>query len=115
MITTTNTKTELDNVTVGFGIASVFAVVFNTVLTITKELYPPLLAFMKSISILGVKHHWLVHGLAVMVLFYLLGWVFSKKQSFARINGVTITKTIAWATILSSLGIFIFFLIELFK
>ena len=115
MDTTTQTELKLDNITVGFGIASVIVIILNTILTIVKELYLPLLTFMKSISILGVKHHWLVHGLTVLVLFCLFGWFFSKKQSFSTISSSFLSKAIAWATILGSLGIFIFLLIELYK
>src|SRR3989344_6014808 len=105
-------NSTLNKTTVGFGIASVVVIILNTVLTITKELYPPLLTYMKSISILGVKHHWLFHGLSIVVLFCISGSIFSKKEF--GVTDSSLSKTIAWTTILSSLGIFIFFLIELF-
>lgn len=114
MDTTTQTKSELDSATIGFGVAAVVVIIFNTVLTIVKELYPPLLTFMKGISIFGVKHHWLVHGLTIIILFYLIGWFLSKKEGLT-VSGAFLSKTIAWVTILSSLGIFVFYLVELFK
>lgn len=115
MTTTIHTKSELDTITLGFGIAAVITIVFNTLLTILKESYPPLLAFMKSISILGVKHHWLVHGLTIVILFYLLGWFFSKRKSLSSISDRALAKAIIVATVLGALGIIIFYLIELFK
>ncbi len=114
MAETKKTASELDTVTAGFGIASAITIVINALLTIVKEMYPPLLAFMKSVSILGVKHHWLLHGLIIVLLFFILGWVFSKIKSLADSNGMLLSKLIAGATVLSTLGIFLFFLLELF-
>jgi|GEM_PF-2059922 len=110
----TETKSELDKNTIGFGLASIIVIIFNTILTILKELYSPILTLMKSISVLGVKHHWLVHGLVVVILFFILGWYFSKKE-ITTINDTFISKAIIWVTILCSLGIIIFFLIEFLK
>lgn len=109
---TTQTK-ELDKVTLSFGASAAIAIVFSSVLTIVKEMYPPLLAYMKTISIMGVKHHWLVHGLLVVALFYVLGWIFSKNEDIVMDDGV-VTNAVIWSTILGSLAILGFFLIELF-
>lgn len=115
MSTIIQTKPELDNITAGFGVASVIVIILNTILTIAKEMYPPLLAFMKNISIFGIKHHWLVHGLVILILFLLLGWYFSKKETIKKISGASLSKALIWTTIISSLGIVVFFLIEIFK
>ena len=114
MENTTKTENQLDNVTVGFGVSAVIVIIFNTALTITKELHPQLLAFMKSISILGVKHHWLVHGLTITILFFLLGWLFSNIRSLKNVTGRLLFWSLLWATILGALAIFAFFLFELF-
>lgn len=114
-MTTTYTKTELDNVTVGFGIAAVTTILFNTVLTIWKESYPPLLAYMKTTSILGVKHHWLFHGLTLVILFLVLGWAFSRKKEAIFSSNMSLAKAIVWATILGSLAIFFFYLKEMMQ
>lgn len=115
MSTTTHTKNELDNVTVGFGITTILVIIFNAILTITKEMHSPLLAYMKSISIFGVKHHWLVHGLVIVVLFYLFGWLISKTKYATSVTSSSfLAKAIVVTTVVTSLGIFGFFLFELF-
>ncbi|OGG76388.1 hypothetical protein A2950_00045 [Candidatus Kaiserbacteria bacterium RIFCSPLOWO2_01_FULL_55_19] len=115
MTTTIYPESGLNRITSGFGISAVITLVASMLLTIMKESYPPLLSFMKSISILGVKHHWLVHGLAIVILFYLLGWLFSSSRRDTNISGASLATILAWATVLSSLGIFGFYLMELFK
>lgn len=111
----TSTKSELDKNTIGFGLASIIVIIFNTILTIIKESYPPLLTFMKSISILGVKHHWLIHGLMILILFFILGWYFSKQESLTMINDKFFFKAIIWVSILGAVGIIFFFLFEFLK
>ena len=112
---TAYSENELDRTTVGFGVAAIVASVASMLLTIVKESYPPLLAFMKSISVLGVKHHWLVHGLVIVILFYVLGWLFSKSKYAENVRGTSLATTLALATVVSSLAIFGFYLMELFK
>lgn len=76
MNTTTYQNNELDPITTGFTASAIVTIILSMVLTIVKESYPPLLSLMKSISVLGVKHHWLVHGLMIVALFYLCGWIY---------------------------------------
>lgn len=115
MTTPTYPTSELDRTTIGFGLAASITVVFSMLLTIVKESYPPLLALMKSIPIFGVKHHWLVHGLTVVALFYLLGWLFSKSDRLSGMRGDKLAAILAWATVLSSLAIFGFYLLEVLE
>ena len=61
----------------GFGISLVIVTLFNAVLTVMKESYAPLIKGMAAIS----GHHWITHGIIVVVLFFILGFVFSGTHS----------------------------------
>lgn len=63
--------------TLGFGYAAAITALASGVLTIAKEKHEPLLAWMKSVSV----HHWVTHGIAVLMLFAILGLVLSMRGS----------------------------------
>ena len=64
----------LDKLSVGFGVSFFVASLFNALLIITKETYAPLKDWMKSLS----GHHWTTHGIFVIALFIVLGFILSK-------------------------------------
>lgn len=55
-----------------FALSASITVVFNVVLAFIKDSYPPLNSFMAALT----GHHWRTHGLADVILFLLLGWLF---------------------------------------
>jgi hypothetical protein len=112
-MSTTNTS-ELDTTTISFGVSAAAVIVFNAILTLGKESYPPLLAFMKAFSVLGVKHHWLLHGLTVVILFFIMGAFISKIKNVRILESHLLTSLLVWSTVLGSLAIFGFFLNEIF-
>jgi hypothetical protein len=61
----------------GFGLSLIIMMLFNAVLTIAKESFAPLLKGMAAIT----GHHWITHGIIVIVLFFVLGFIFSGAQS----------------------------------
>jgi uncharacterized membrane protein (DUF485 family) len=61
----------------GFGISLIIMMLFNAVLTVAKESYEPFIKGMAAIS----GHHWITHGIIVVVLFFILGFVFSGTHS----------------------------------
>jgi hypothetical protein len=61
----------------GFGISLIIMMLFNAVLTVTKESFEPLLKGMAAIT----GHHWITHGIIVVILFFILGFIFSGAQS----------------------------------
>jgi protein-S-isoprenylcysteine O-methyltransferase Ste14 len=81
----------------GFGISLIIMMLFNAVLTVTKEAYEPLIKGMAAIS----GHHWITHGIIVVVLFFILGFVFSgaqtEKSSWASARRVTICAILSAA------------------
>lgn len=110
-----NTPSESDTTTKAFGFSAVATLFLNMVLTLAKESYPPLLAWMKDISILGIKHHWFVHGLILVCFFLFFGWFFSKRKSFAEVSENVLVRMMIIAFIISSLGIVLFYLFEFFR
>ncbi len=89
----------LNKFTVGFGISAAITIFFNTLLMIIKEEIPSVHTFMVTLS----GHHWTSHGLIDVVLFLLLGFLFSKKEIHQNISTLLIISTI-----ISVLGIIFF-------
>ncbi|OGZ08643.1 MAG: hypothetical protein A2942_02520 [Candidatus Lloydbacteria bacterium RIFCSPLOWO2_01_FULL_50_20] len=99
-----NDDTNVDPVTAAFGVAAAVAVIFNTILTIAKELNPALLAWMKSVS----WHHWTTHGFLVLGVFFIAGWLLSRKHM--QIRGTLLAEILVGSVILGGLGIFVLYL-----
>lgn len=97
---------SLDNKTTGFTIAAILAIALNTLLTWAKESYPPLLAAMKSIA-----HHWTVHGVVVVLFFFVVGFALSK-WPIRRMNGTFLASLLFLVTAAASIGLVGFFLLE---
>lgn len=97
--------TYVSQSTAGYGIAGAIAIILNTLLTVVKESYPPLLAAMKSLA-----HHWVVHGVVIVLTFFVLGYILSKLPFARRMNGVTLAWWLSVATILGGVGLVGFFL-----
>jgi hypothetical protein len=90
-----------------YGLSAAITVVFNVVLAFIKDSYPPLNDFMAHLT----GHHWRTHGLADVILFFVLGWIFSTTGRPA--GGLTKSSaiTVGAATVLASaaLGLWFFF------
>lgn len=89
--------------TIGYGIAAVVAILGSTILTWVKEENPAVMLFMKQL----MYHHWITHGVAVLAVFLVLGYVLSHAVRPAEGRWLT------WALVLSSaagaLGLIAFF------
>lgn len=93
--------------TIGYGIAAIVAILGNTALTLIKEKNPAVSAFMKQI----LYHHWVAHGVAVMVVFLLLGFLLSRfmRPAPARM----LAPALVLAAAVGALGIVALFLLDL--
>ena len=85
----------LDRYSVGFGVSFLIASIFNGLLVVAKESYAPLMNWMKSLS----GHHWITHGIFVIIMFVVFGYIFSingmaKKFDANRISGMVIAGTV---------------------
>jgi len=90
----------------GWGMAFAYTVLFNAVLTVLKEITPPLLAVMKALG-----HHWVTQGALDIIVFVVLGIVLTNTGK--QMDGVKLANWIAGSTVLGGLIIFGFYLIEL--
>ena len=97
-------QNHIDRETAGFGVAAAAAIVFSTLLAVAKEFSPALKAAMKAAS----GHHWITHGVVVLALFLILGWLLSKTN--LRMSGKRLAWELVLATLLGGLGLVILFL-----
>jgi hypothetical protein len=88
-------------VTSGFVLSAAITVVFNTALAWAKDAYPPLNDFMKSLS----GHHWTTHGLADLLIFVGLGFVFTKTRAAEKIAPNRLTTVLIGAVAIAALGL----------
>ena len=100
-----------DKFSVGFGLSFLIASIFNGLLIIAKESYDPLKSWMKSLS----GHHWITHGIFVIVLFIVLGYIFSRTDIDKKIDADKISFLVIVGTILGGLIIVGFFFKHLFE
>lgn len=66
----------LSKSTAGFGLSLAVVSIFNGLLVIVKESYVPLMNWMKALT----GHHWITHGVFDILLFFILGYLFSKSN-----------------------------------
>lgn len=95
----------LDKLSFGFGISFLIASIFNGLLLIAKESHAPLKNWMKSLS----GHHWITHGIIVIVLFVVLGYIFSISGMNRKINADKTSGLVITGTVLGGLIIVGFF------
>jgi len=100
-----------DKFSVGFGVSFLIASIFNGLLVVTKESYAPLKIWMKSIS----GHHWITHGIFVIVLFIVFGYVFSMTDMNKKIDADKTSVLIIVGAVLGGLIIVGFFFKHLFE
>jgi hypothetical protein len=62
-------ESTLTRGSVAFGAAAAIAIIFNAFLTIAKDVSAPLHDFMARLT----GHHWITHGVVVIVVFLALG------------------------------------------
>jgi len=102
-----NESQGLDQATAAFTLSAAITVLFNTVLTWIKEASVPFHDFMASLT----GHHWITHGLADVVVFIVLGLVFMRTGTAARMSPSTLVSTLFIAVIVAGLGLAGFFLV----
>jgi hypothetical protein len=92
---------QLDRVSAAFALSAAVTVVFNTLLAWVKDAYEPLNTFMAHLS----GHHWTTHGIADVLLFVALGFVFLNSGVASRMNPSRLVATLVGAVIVAGLGL----------
>ena len=94
------------NYLMGFGLSYAVVALFSAVLVIVKELVDPVF----DLLVLPTGHHWGTHGILVIILFLVLGFVFANMDlsGFVKDND-TLNLYIIGSTVIGFLLIFLFF------
>jgi hypothetical protein len=92
---------KLTAATSGFVLAAAITVLFNTGLAWAKDAYPPLNDFMKSLS----GHHWTTHGLADLIVFLGLAFIFVKTRVAEKIDPNRLIGALIGAVVIAGLGL----------
>ncbi|MHA2305005.1 MAG: hypothetical protein ACXACU_06380 [Candidatus Hodarchaeales archaeon] len=70
---------SMDKINFGFGISLAIIAIVNALLTLGKELFPAVKDMSAAVgSLIGVDHHWMGHGIIILLLFVILGFIFSQ-------------------------------------
>ena len=93
--------------TAGFGLSVAVSAILNTLLTFAKEHSKSLHDFMAKL----LGHHWITHGVFIVLVFFILGFVFSHLSFAQKMEGKTLSEILVWSVILSGLGLFGWFLL----
>jgi hypothetical protein len=89
----------------GFVLAAIAAVLFNTALAWGRDAYAPLNAIMKSVT----GNPWIAHGLADLLLFAGLGFIFTNTKAAERMDANRLVRALVGAVITASLGLVAWF------
>ena len=84
-----------------WGLAAALAILFNTLLTVAKELSASLKVFMAMLT----GHHWTAHALWVLVVFALLGVLFNRMQIAGSILPTRLVILVISTTVVAGLGL----------
>ena len=68
-------ENSLSPKTIAFGYSAIIVIILNSLLTIAKSKFEEFHHFLATIS----GHHWVTHGVFIVILFFILGFVFIKK------------------------------------
>lgn len=90
----------------GFGLSVVVASLLNALIVLVKETDHHVMSAFKA----ALGHHWVTHGAILIVLFIILGFVFTAVDIGKRFTFGTMLKCIVWSVIISSAVIAVFLL-----
>ena len=96
---------DLKGPAAGFGLAAAITILFNTVLAWVKDAYAPLNDFMASLT----GHHWRTHGIVDVVVFIVLGYLFTFRNF--RISGWRLAALLAAASVVAGGGLALWFVL----
>ena len=99
-------NTVMDKYTAGFGLSLVVVSFLNAIILIVKEENTAVMSALKA----ALGHHWITHGLIVIVVFIILGFVFSNVKLESKLNSSKLQKYIIWSVIISGVVIAGYFL-----
>ena len=90
-----------------FALATAITVIFNTALAWAKDAIPSLNKSMAALT----GHHWTTHALADLVLFFALGFIFSKTGAAEKIPPASLITVLIASVIIGGLGLLGWYLV----
>jgi hypothetical protein len=98
-------SSKLTAATSGFVVAAIVTVLFNTGLAWVRDAYAPLNDVMKSLT----GNPWIAHGVADLVLFAGLGFLFTSTRAAERIDPNRLIGALVGAVAIAGLGLVAWF------
>jgi uncharacterized membrane protein SirB2 len=96
---------KLAPVTTSFVLAAAVTVLFNTVLAIVKDSHKSLNDFMASLS----GHQWTTHGLADLILFLALGFLFLSLKVGRNMAAQRAIPVLVASVVVASVGLAVWY------
>jgi uncharacterized membrane protein SirB2 len=98
---------RLSRASAGFALAAATTILFSTALACVKDAYKPLSNYMNSVG----WHNWITHGFVDVILFVVLGVIFSKSGLAERMAPRRLISFLVTAVIVSGVGLFVWYAI----
>jgi hypothetical protein len=100
------TNSQMEKYSAGFGLSLIITILLNPIILLCKELNASVMSALKS----ALGHHWTTHGAILIVVFFILGFIFSGMKLGTKLDSQKMMKYIIWAVIISGFIIAGFFL-----
>lgn len=94
------------NTTAGYCLSAAVVSIASSVLVVVKDTTPPLKIWMASLF----GHHWTTHGVFVVIVFLLLGFLFSKMNWVQKLSEEKVTSSLLWSAIIGTVIVTGFYL-----
>ena len=91
----------VDARTAGFGVSYAVTSILSAIIVILKESSESFHDKLAAIT----GHHWVSHGLLVIIVFFVLGFILTRMGGGLRMSGNALIGTVVGATVLSGLVI----------
>jgi hypothetical protein len=97
---------RLSHTTIAYGVGASVAVLFNTLLAWVKDSFEPVNTAMAKMT----GHHWTTHGLAVVLVFLIVGFLLSRSHEDALKGPFAPIVVLCGSVVLAGLGLVGWFL-----
>ena len=97
---------QMEKYTAGFGLSLIVTSLLNAVILLIKEMNASVMNAMKT----ALGHHWTTHGAIVIIVFFILGFVFSSMNFEEKWDSQKMLKFIVLATIIGGIIVAGFFM-----
>ena len=97
---------QMEKYTAGFGLSLIVTSLLNAMILLIKEMNASVMNAMKA----ALGHHWTTHGAIVIIVFVVLGFVFSSMKFEEKWDSQKMLNYIIWATIIGGIIVAGFFM-----